>query len=51
LEFKQSIRGATNLSQPVLGIAEPTSDLHLTIAFAALAVILFVMGVWSNRKK
>lgn len=50
MEFMPSIKDALNLSPKLLGHEEPTSDLHVTVAFGVLAAILIVIGVATGRK-
>lgn len=50
MEFMPSIKDALNLSPKLLEHEEPTSDLHVTVAFGVLAAILIVIGVATGRK-
>lgn len=51
IQFVPSWVEALNLAPTVLGHKEPESDLHVTAAFAGLAVILLVVGVFAGRGK
>lgn len=51
LEFMPSIKEHLNLSQLLFKTEEPENDLHVTIAFAVLSVILIVIGVISGRNQ
>jgi putative OPT family oligopeptide transporter len=49
IEFVPSVKAALNLSPTVFGHEEPTSDWHVTVAFAVLAVILIGVGTAAGR--
>ena len=51
IQFIPSWVDALNLAPSVLGHKEPESDLHVTLAFGVLAVILVVVGVVAGRGK
>jgi putative OPT family oligopeptide transporter len=51
IQFMPSWVDALNLAPRVLGHKEPESDAHVSVVFAALAVILLVVGVVAGRKK
>ncbi len=51
IQFIPSWVEALNLAPSVLGHKEPESDLHVTLAFAGLAVILLAVGVVAGRGK
>jgi hypothetical protein len=50
-EFRQEWKDAVDLAPRFLGMKEPESDLHVTVAFGLLALILCVVGVLAGRKK
>lgn len=51
LEFMPSLKEKLNLSHMLFGTEEPESDLNVTAVFAALAVILIIVGVVAGRRK
>jgi putative OPT family oligopeptide transporter len=51
IQFIPSWVEALNLAPSVLGHKEPENDLHVTLAFAGLAVVLLVVGVVAGRGK
>jgi uncharacterized oligopeptide transporter (OPT) family protein len=51
IEFTPSIKEALNLSPKLFGHAEPESDLHVTVAFGVLCLILIAIGVMTGRTK
>jgi uncharacterized oligopeptide transporter (OPT) family protein len=58
LEFMPGIKETLNLcpkvfTDPATGkpLEEPSSDMHVTVAFGVLAVILIIIGAISGRKK
>ncbi|MCU0702601.1 MAG: oligopeptide transporter, OPT family [Fimbriiglobus sp.] len=51
LQFMPSWVETLNLAPSVLGSKEPESDVQVSLAFAALAVVLLVVGVVAGRGK